>query len=43
MTYRQAATLKAHVRKGERGSLVVYADKVTKTETNDAGEDIERE
>ncbi len=43
MTYKQAADLKAHVRKGEHGSLVVYADKLTKTETDDAGEEIERE
>jgi antirestriction protein ArdC len=43
MTYRQAAELKAHVRKGEHGSLVVYADKFTRTETNNDGEDIERE
>src|SRR4249920_489485 len=32
MTYRQAEDLKAHVRKGEQGSLVVYADRVAKTE-----------
>lgn len=43
MTYRQAVELKAHVRKGEHGSLVVYADRFTTTETNDSGEDIERE
>ncbi len=43
MTYKQAADLKAHVRKGEHGSLVVYADKFTQTETDDAGEEIERE
>jgi hypothetical protein len=27
--------LNAHVRKGEQGSLVVYADKITRTETDD--------
>jgi antirestriction protein ArdC len=43
MTYRQAAELKAQVRKGDHGSLVVYADRLIRTETNDAGEDIERE
>lgn len=43
MTYRQAAELKAHVRKGEQGSLVVFADCVAKTETNDRGEEVERE
>lgn len=42
MTYRQAVAMKAHVRKGEHGSLVVYADRVTKTEQVD-GADVERE
>lgn len=32
ITYKQALELKAHVRKGERGSLVVYASKTTRTE-----------
>uniref|UniRef100_UPI00258D0040 ArdC-like ssDNA-binding domain-containing protein n=1 Tax=Accumulibacter sp. TaxID=2053492 RepID=UPI00258D0040 len=43
MTYKQAAERGAHVRKGETGSLVVYADRFTKTETNDKGEESERE
>jgi antirestriction protein ArdC len=43
MTFRQALELNAHVRKGEKGSLVVYANSVTKTEKKDAGEEIERE
>ena len=43
MTYRQAAELNAHVRKGEQGSLVVFADRVAKTETNDQGEEVERQ
>jgi antirestriction protein ArdC len=43
MTYRQASEWNAHVRKGERGSLAVYANALTKTEQNDAGEDVERE
>lgn len=43
MTYRQASELGAHVRKGEHGSLVVYADRLTKIETNADGEDIERQ
>jgi antirestriction protein ArdC len=43
MTYRQAGELKAHVRKREEGSLVVFADHVAKTETNDQGEQVERE
>lgn len=42
ITYKQAATLGAQVRKGEHGSLVVYADKITRTETDDAGHEIER-
>ncbi len=43
MTFRQAIELNACVRKGEKGSLVVYANSVTKTEQNDAGEDVERD
>lgn len=43
MTYKQAQELGAQVRKGETGSLVVFADRFTKTETNDKGEDTERE
>lgn len=44
MTFRQASALNAHVRKGEKGSLVVYANAITRTEHNeDTGEDIERE
>ncbi len=43
MTFKQAQELKAHVRKGEQGSLVVYADKITRTETDAAsGEENER-
>jgi len=43
MTFKQALELEAHVRKGEKGSLVVYANSITKTETSEAGEEIERE
>lgn len=43
MTYKQALTLGAQVRKGEHGSLVVYADKFTKTETDAQGQASERE
>jgi antirestriction protein ArdC len=43
MTFRQARELGAHVRKGEHGSLVVYADKITRTETGDDGEESARE
>jgi antirestriction protein ArdC len=42
MTFRQALELGAHVRKGEHGSLVVYADRITKTEEGENGEDVER-
>ena len=43
MTFKQALEFDAHVRKGEHGSLVVYANSITKTETNAKGEDTERE
>lgn len=42
MTFRQANELGGHVRKGEKGSMVVYANQIIKTETTDAGEEIER-
>lgn len=32
MTYKQAESMKAHVKKGEKGTIVVYADKFTKEE-----------
>jgi antirestriction protein ArdC len=41
MTFRQAEELGAHVRKGEKGSLVVYADAIKRTEENENGEEIE--
>ena len=37
MTFKQAKELGAHVRKGERGNLVVYANTITKTEEQDDG------
>ncbi len=44
MTFRQALELGAHVRKGEKGSLVVYANTISRTEHDDnSGEDVERE
>jgi len=43
MTFRQATELNAHVRKGEKGSLVVYANAITRTEEGDNGEETERE
>jgi antirestriction protein ArdC len=43
MTFKQALEFKAHVRKGEEGSLVVYADKIIRTETDEhTGEEAER-
>src|SRR5271154_940368 len=43
MTFKQALELKANVRKGEHGSLVVYADKIIRTETDgESGEEAER-
>jgi antirestriction protein ArdC len=44
LTFRQALDLGAHVRKGEKGSLVVYADRIRKTETDqESGEELQRE
>ncbi|MCB9957179.1 MAG: DUF1738 domain-containing protein [Rhodospirillaceae bacterium] len=43
MTFRQAMELGAHVRKGQKGSLVVYANAVTRTEVDENGEENERE
>jgi antirestriction protein ArdC len=44
MTFRQSIELNAHVRKGEKGSLVVYANAITRTEHDDkTGEDVEHE
>jgi hypothetical protein len=34
MTFKQARELKASERKGEKGTLVVYADRITRTETD---------
>jgi antirestriction protein ArdC len=42
MTFRQALELDAHVRKGERGSTVVYARKITRSGTDaETGEETE--
>jgi len=35
MTFRQATELDAHIRKGAKGSLVVYADSITRKETDE--------
>jgi antirestriction protein ArdC len=43
MTFKQALEFNAHVRKGEQGSLVVYADKIIRAEADaDTGEESER-
>lgn len=42
MTFRQATELNAHVRKGQKGSLVVYTNAITRTEEDGAGEEEER-
>jgi antirestriction protein ArdC len=43
MTFKQAQEFKAHVRKGEQGCLVVYADKIVRTETDaKTGDEIEQ-
>ncbi|HEX5776205.1 MAG TPA: zincin-like metallopeptidase domain-containing protein [Caulobacteraceae bacterium] len=43
ITFQQALALGAHVRKGERGSTVVYANRFSRTETDDNGQDVERQ
>ena len=43
MTFRQAQELGAHVRKGESGELVVYANTITRTEVDETtGEEAEQ-
>lgn len=43
MTFRQALALNAHVRKGEKGSPVVYANTFTRIEEDADGQEIDRE
>jgi antirestriction protein ArdC len=44
VTYSQATGLGAHIRQGEKGSLVVFANSITRTEHDDAtGQVAERE
>ncbi|HCW49973.1 MAG TPA: antirestriction protein [Brevundimonas sp.] len=43
MTYKQAQELGGNVRKGEKGNLVVYANTITKTETDENGKESERD
>lgn len=42
LTFKQAIALGGCVRKGEKGSVVVYANRIEKTEENDAGEEVRR-
>ena len=42
LTFKQAIELGGNVRKGEKGELVVYANSITRTETDDKGEATER-
>ena len=41
LTYKQTVEMKAHVRKGQHGSNVIYADRFTKTGTDGKGQEIE--
>src|ERR1700761_1336431 len=41
LTYKQAAELGGQVRKGEKGSLVVYANEIVRTDTDESGADVE--
>jgi antirestriction protein ArdC len=43
LTFQQARELGGFVKKGEQGSPVVYANTFKKTDTNDAGEEVEQE
>ncbi len=43
MTFKQAKELNANIRKGSKGSLVVYSDRITRTESTDDGEEQERD
>jgi antirestriction protein ArdC len=43
MTFKQALDLNAHVRKGEKGSLVVYANTLKRTEEDTEGQEVEHE
>ena len=38
LTFKQALELGGNVRKGETGELVVYADRITRTETDTKGD-----
>lgn len=42
MTFKQALELGGNVRKGETGTTVVYANRFTRTETDEHGDEVER-
>ena len=42
LTFKQAIELGGHVKKGETGELVVYADRITRTETDAKGAEVEK-
>lgn len=42
LTFKQTLELGGNVRKGERGELVVYADRITRTATDTKGEEVEK-
>ncbi len=43
LSFKQTIELGGNVRKGEKGELVVYANRITRTETDEKGGEIERE
>ncbi len=43
LAFKQALELGGNVRKGEKGELVVYANRLNRTATDDSGQEIERE
>ena len=42
MTFKQSLELGGNVRKGEHGSMVVYADRIKRTEEGEGGEEVEK-
>ena len=42
LTFKQAIAMGGCVRKGEKGSVVVYANRIERTEENNAGEEVKR-
>ena len=43
MTFKQALAVGGHVRRTEHGAVIVYADRIIRTETDECGQDVERE